>query len=200
MANTVSSATNPWSSISSTAFTACAMSSGRSLLGLSFCAKPAAAPKLVITSRWGSHQKDADVVLAELLPPAFGHAAQRRLAGVVGRAVRRAPVRRGRPDIHDVPAIAGNEMLGRLARHLYGSGDVGGEGALEVRRVRTSTSFLKVPKPALLTRMSRESPNFSSKISRYGALDVGFLEIHRPGWDARPTLWRPYRAWPYRAR
>ena len=138
------------------------MSSGRSLLGLSFCSKPAAAPKLSDHFA-GVHQKHADVVFAQFLTPAFGHAAQGEFAGIVCRAVGRAPMRRCRPDVHDVPAILLDEVLGRFRAIRIAPVTLVAKVRSKLAQIEID-QFLEDPKPALLTRMSR-SPNFS-RISR----------------------------------
>ncbi len=59
----------------------------------------------------GIDEHDADVVLAELVAPAFRHAAKREFAGVVRRAPCRALQAGGRGDVDDVAALPRDELL-----------------------------------------------------------------------------------------
>jgi hypothetical protein len=77
-----------------------------------------------------------------------------------------------RADIHDIPAVFRDEVLGRLARHQHGSGDIGGEGALKAREVDIH-EFLEGTRPGVVDQNIETAKLFQN--FAHGALDVGFL-------------------------
>jgi hypothetical protein len=89
----------------------------------------------LVSTSLGIDEKHADVVLPQLGAPALGHAADRELAAVVGRAVGRATERSRRREIDDVAALALDEVLRRFARHQHSARHVGPEDGLELRHI-----------------------------------------------------------------
>src|ERR1700676_1489687 len=83
----------------------------------------------------GVDKDDADVEFAEFGAPAFGHAAEGELAGVVGGAVGSAAETGGGGNVDDVAALAGDEVFGGFPGHEHGAGDVGGEGGFEALEI-----------------------------------------------------------------
>ena len=63
--------------------------------------------------------------MTKLGAPAFGHAAHRKFAPVIRRAVRRTVDGGRRSQIDDVAALALDEVPGRLSAHQHRAGDVG---------------------------------------------------------------------------
>ena len=129
-----SSGVNPRSSISRIAFTICAMSSLRSLVGLSFCVSPRLRRKAGDDFA-GIHQEHANVVLAQFLRASIRSCREARICWR-NRRCRWARRERAVDAIFTMlPRCCLTKMLGGFARHQHRAGDVGGETALEARAV-----------------------------------------------------------------
>ena len=83
----------------------------------------------------GIHEHHANVEFPQLRAPALRHAAQRKLAPVVGGPPLRAPNGRGRTDVDDVAALPLDKMLCGLPCHQHGAGDIGGEHVFEAGEI-----------------------------------------------------------------